>query len=222
MGTQENTFNSQIDEPFIASSEDQVFAILMVQRRAFNLRWQQNLWMNKIKTVLRYFGLLICLVGFMVLLMPLFNWVDWRFSVWQSVALAGLFFVALWFFIKLPILEEKAQNWTDKSSQKSCRKLAIKCVKQAKRMLPFVAQYEIKGRSISYYRAKNNHDNGELEWQFVWNRSMNAYAIQAKSVTVFFKKASSIIPKIIVLHQEAETFEHILENRGITLVKHEE
>ncbi|TDR23740.1 hypothetical protein [Marinicella litoralis] len=218
MTIKESTILTEVDDAFIQQAEDQVYRILLQQRRAFNQRWQDNTTMNKGKTVLRYFGLLLCLAGIVIMLLALVYQPTWSFSQAQVYGLLVFFVLVAWFFIQMPKFDAKAKKWTDNTSQKSCRKLAKRCVKQAKGMLPFQAQYEIKGDLISYYRKQPTSDEGHEQWHFVWNRKMCRYAVQSALVTVFFKQAKSIQPKIIVLHDKPDELKASIRLYDISLL----
>lgn len=218
MTTQESTLLVEIDEAYIQQAEVQIYQILLKQRRAFNHRWQDNLTMNKIKTVLRYLGLFLCLAGIVIMALALVFKPTWVFSQTQVYGLLVFFLLVAWFFIKLPKFDGKAKKWTDNTSQKSCQKLAKRCVKHAKAMLPYHAQYEIKGDLISYYRKQQTTPDNNEKWYFVWNRRMCQYAVQAGLVTVFFKQAKSIQPKIIVLHENPNELKSRIKQHDINLL----
>ena len=211
LSSQQSKIESHIDAAFIERAEDQIYQILLTQRLAFNQRWFQHVSMNKVKTALRFFGLFVCLAGVAVMTLSLTMDPTWRFTQWQVYGLLVFFILAAWFFIKLPTLDSRAKNWAEKMSQKSCRKLAKKCVKQAKSLLPFNAQYEIKGDSISYYRNQQITTDDNQQWHFVWNRKMSRFAVQAACATIFFKQSKSIQPKMIVLHEQADELKNIMD-----------
>lgn len=211
----ETTITSQIDATLVQHAESQIYQILLKQRLAFNQRWQQQPTMNKIKKGLRYIGLILSIFGFIVMLIGLFSDANWSFQPWQVYTLMVFFAVCIWFFFRLPKIEKTMQSWTQKVSEKSCRKLAKKSVKQAQKQLPFKAIYEIKGRLISYYRQRENDQQKDQHWQFVWNRKFLPYAIQAPLVTVFFKQQKGFIARIIVLHENPEQMKENLERLGI-------
>ncbi len=215
MSEQEQKIQSAVDAEFIQRAEDDIYAVLLSQRRRFNQRWQNHPTMNKVKVFLRYFGLLLCLVGAVICAGALFMGMAWDHRIWPLWALLVLFLLLAWFFIKLPKFEQKAQQWTERVSKKSCRKLAKKCVKQADGMVPFKAQYEIKGDLISYYRSQPSEGVNKDRWQFVWNRTMAGHVIQSSHATVFFKTQKSIQPKIIVLHNDMLDLQKILQDLNI-------
>ncbi len=203
-----------VDTDFLTKAESDIYDILLCQRRAFNQRWHRQKTMNKIKTVLRYVALFLCVVCILVLLFMLVAKDSWLSIGWQTGFLLVFFFAGTVFFYRLPLIETKMQAWTDRISQKSCKKLAKKCVKQAEKMSPFEAVYEIKGLTISYYRRQNS-EQGKENWQFVWNRTMNDYAMQGEHATVFFKKPTAIQPKIVVLHTDRQSLSKVLIKQGI-------
>ncbi len=215
MTSQEQKLTFDIDEEFIRQAEDDIYRILLQQRRQFNQRWQNHKTMNKVKVFLRYLGLLLCVAGALICAGSLFLGMAWDHRVWPLWSLLVLFVLLAWFFIKNPVLEQRAKKWTERVSQKSCRKLAKKCVKQADGMVPFQAQYEIKGNLISYYRKQPEADETSEHWQFVWNRKMAGFAVHSRHATVFFKKERSIQPTIIVLHHGASEVQRILSSLNI-------
>lgn len=215
MTDQEQKLQSDVDDDFIGRAEEDIYRILLQQRRQFNQRWQNHPTMNKVKVFLRYFGLLLCVVGVVLCAGSLFLGMSWDHRVWPLWALLVLFLLLAWFFINIPKFEQRAQQWTERVSQKSCRKLAKKCVKQADGMVPFKAQYEIKGDLISYYRKQPGDEASSDHWQFVWNRTMAGYAVHSNHATVFFKTEKSIQPKIIVLHKDVRELQAVLSSLNI-------
>lgn len=207
--TNEIQLSSQIDAAFIAKAEDDIYRILLKQRCLFNQRWQNNSGMNKLKVLLRYLGLVLCVLGAGLCGVGLFMGKGWHGLVWAS--LFFMFVLLVWFFFKLPQIELKARSWTERISQKSCRKLAKKCVEQADGMVPYKAHYAIKGDSMAYYRSQSGADETEAHWQFVWNRRISGFALQTNRVTVFFKTPRSIQPKIIVLHDDSSRLKKTLD-----------
>ncbi|WP_223786895.1 hypothetical protein [Marinicella meishanensis] len=207
---QEHQLSSHIDADFIRRAEQDILAILLSQRRQFNHRWQSNHTMNRVKVVLRYVGLLLCLLGLLIVATSLGLGLAWDHRAWPLWAALVVFLLLGWFFWHLPHWETKARAWTERVSQKSCRKLAKKCVKQAAGMVPFLAQYDIKGDQISYHRKQPANEDQAERWLFVWNRTLAGFAGTAEHATVLFKSNRAIQPRIIVLHQDAEPFRTLL------------
>lgn len=208
--TEEYQLNCQIDADFIHQAEQDIYHILLAQRRQFNRRWQTNPSMNKLKVVLRHLGLLLCVVGALLVATSISLGMVWEQRVWMMWLALLLFLLLGWFFWRMPHFDQKTQAWTDRVSQKSCRKWAHKCVKQADAVVPFMAQYDIKGNQISYHRKRIDDAEQGDQWAFVWHRTLGGYAGMGQHATVLFKSVRAIQPKIIVLHEQADPFRAVL------------
>ncbi len=220
MATAETKLTATIDRDLLSQAETQIYELLLIQRRAFNQRWQHNPTMKKIKPWIRYFGLGLSILGLLLMWVLWFGGFGWVFKPSQQVPLSLVFVLLLVLYYYLPRAEQAMQRWTDRVSQKSCRKLAKKCIRQADKTVPFEAQYEIKGDLISYYR-RQEHTADEPSWEFVWNRRLQGHAMQASKATVMFKKNTSIAPKIIILHEQAEPLADLLKQLKISVQAHE-
>ena len=214
---QQHNIQTQVDQAFVQQAEREIDDILLQQRRAFNLRWDQSPKVQKFKVFLRYFGLTMCFLGFVLCATVLVMGMTWDGQYWPLWTLLGLFLLLGWVFFKLHQFESGINRWKDRVSQNSCRKLAKKCVKQAAAMVPFTAQYEIKGHLVSYYRSRTQVDDDQTEWQFVWNRPMAGFACVAQHATVFFKSTKGFQPRIIILHGDPVNWMQVLSEQDIEI-----
>lgn len=219
MAKTEYQLTTAVDQALLSQAEAQIYQLLLKQRRAFNQRWQHNRTMNKVKPWIRYFGLGLSVLGLLLMWVMWFGGFGWVFKPSQQVLLSLVFVLLLILYYYLPRAEQAIYRWTDRVSQKSCRKLAKKCIRQADKMAPFEAHYEIKGDLISYYRCQE-HTADEPSWEFAWNRRLQGHAIQAQNATVLFKKATSIAPQIVILQAQAEPLAGLLKQLKITVEAH--
>ena len=74
-------------------------------------------------------------------------------------------------------------------------------------MAPFEAEYEIDDELISYYRWKDNIRT------LAWSRKLSGVAIHGSSVTLLFKKWTSVTPSMVILHQNFDAIKHVLEHK---------
>jgi hypothetical protein len=119
------------------------------------------------------------------------------------------FIITFLLFYFLPSVEGSIKNWTKKRTINTCKKLAKKCVKKARKLTPFQAEYDIKGDLISYYRGQDD------VWKLAWSRRLKGVAIQGQSATLFFRKWTSIQPTIVILYEGSSPLETILSHLNI-------
>ncbi len=198
---------SHITPDLIDSAEQELFQILLNQHQSFNDRWYSSPIVNKVIPILRVIGILGSLIGAVLCF----------FLVKSSGYIAGIqtefyivfFIITLCFFYFLPSMEGSIKKWTKNRSIINCKKLAKKCVKKARKLTPFQAEYDIKGDLITYYRAKDD------VWKLAWTRRLKGVAIHGQSATLFFRKWTSIQPTMVILHGDFSPLETVLSHLNI-------
>ena len=96
-----------------------------------------------------------------------------------------------------------------KSATKNFKKVARRCVNEAKKLAPFEAEYNIDGLSVSYLRLQ-----GE-DRKHVWTRKLKGVAVHHSLVTLFFKKWTSLSPIMVILHEDFDLLKPALEQQDI-------
>jgi hypothetical protein len=107
------------------------------------------------------------------------------------------------------MLEKWGKNWAETITIKNCRNTSNRCIKKARELAPYQAEYVIKENFITYYRGKNDI------LKLVWTRELKGVAIYGKSTTIFFKKWTSIQPTMVILHENFYPLEAVLTNQPI-------
>ncbi len=200
---------SEINADFLDEAENQIFDILLTQRLAYNDRWANNPLFLKITPLLRKFGLAASLLGVLLCIFSIVVSVHWQ------LCSAGPFVFILFFilfgiiFYLLPKFDEKIKVAIRNIAFRSCGRLAKKCVVKGRKEAPYIAEYDIKGGCIMYYREKG----GKLK--FAWMRKLKGVAIQSDSATLIFRKWTSIGPTIIILHNDRESVKNALSQQSI-------
>ena len=200
---------SEINASFLDEAEMQIFDILLKQRLCYNDRWVNNPVFVKITPLLRIFGLVASLIGVLLCIFSIVVGVHWQlFSFGPFVFI--LFFVLFGvIFYLLPKFDEKIKVAIRDIAVRSCKRLAKKCVVKGRKEAPYIAEYDIKGGCILYYREKG----GKLK--FAWMRKLKGVAIQSDSATLIFRKWTSIAPIIIILHNDRESVKNALSQQCI-------
>lgn len=83
-------------------------------------------------------------------------------------------------------------------------------LKQARACVPFDAQYDFDGSSVSYVRIKSG------QAQVVWVREFTGLSLAGRGYTLLFKRRSSISPYAIFLHAPSAEFQAWLTQQGIS------
>jgi len=200
-----------IDQPFIDQAEQEIFQILMSQHQIY-----LNDWNTRFRPKLRMFGLGISLFGLVVSISTIVylkvkygDTTCLNTSITQLSLYAFLMLVLGAIFYLLPQKPKTISGWAMKAAIRNFRKIAGNCVKQAKKSLPFTAEYDIDAESISYYRSQ--HD----ERRQAWRRKLKGIAVHASLVTLFFKRRTSMSPIMVILHEDFAQLKPALEQQEI-------
>ena len=163
---------------------------------------------------LRILGLAISVLGALISIVAVTMTPAWC-PVWMPFEIFILVFIVAGFlFYYLPSIDRSMKNRVRNISINSCKKLAGKCVKAARKAVPYQAEYEIKGNLISYYRSSND------VWKLAWNRRLKGVVVHGESITIFFRKWTSIQPEMIVLHEDFSCIEQVLTDLNIQIKCH--
>lgn len=202
---------NSIDHTLIDRAEEESYQILFNQNLSYANRWN-----SKVRPILRRIGISLCLIGIVI---SLFGIVIVRNNIQCSYYLRAsttpLILYALSFVIILviyyisPKSKKSISNWHKKIYDISCKRTARSCVKNAKKLAPFEAEYDIEDELISYYRWHGNIKT------HVWSRKLRGVAIHGTSVTLFFKKWTSVSPIMVILHQDFDAIKPVLEHQLI-------
>jgi hypothetical protein len=86
----------------------------------------------------------------------------------------------------------------------------------AKRFAPYEADFDLKGDLLTYARGK------EGEWQYAWHRKLSKFrargiAVQSDSVTVVFRRPTSLVPSMVILHDNPQRLRDALQEIGVAI-----
>jgi len=207
-----------IDQAFISQAEEEAYQVLMAQYGVYYDNWN-----SRIRPKLRMFGLLVTLFGLVISVLTIVylkvtysNAACVDVSTLQLLIYIGVLLILGGVFYFLPKQRKSIPNWAMKSATKNFKKIAHTCVKQAKKLVPFEAEYHIDGESISYYRFRNG------ERQLVWAKKLKGVAVHSKSITLFFKKRTTLSPIMVVLHRDFNQLKPALEQQNIEFIQLEQ
>lgn len=202
---------NSIDHKLIDRAEAESYQILLNQNLSYANRWN-----SKVRPILRRFGISLCLMGIVISLFGIVivrNNIKCSFYLGASttplVLYALIFVLILIFYYILPKSKNSISNWHKNIYAISCKRTARSCVKNAKKLAPFEAEYDIDGELISYYRWSDDSKT------FVWSRKLKGVAIHGTSVTLLFKKWTSVSPTMVILHQDFDVIKPVLEHLHI-------
>ena len=203
------TIRSEVDAGFLDAAEREIYDILLTQHLAFSERWYSNKLLIKGTSFLRLFGIAACVFGlalclFVLLVTPAWcpAWFNIRYYIPAFLILGIIFYF-------LPSIENAIKKWGRAYAPKNCRKIAARCVREARKLVPYTAEYTINGDAITYHRVKD----GEIKSS--WTRKLKGVAIHGSCATVFFRKWTSFQPIMIILHEDFGPIRTVLINAGI-------
>ena len=205
-----------VDAAHCQRAEDELYAMLLRQDAAFAARFQFKPMGNVLFKVARAAGIVASLLGialtlaFLVLGSP--SWAVPPDPWYLPVFSAG--FVFFWFAHRLqPSLQSGIRAWGERTSERSCRRGAARCVRDARRLAPFDAHYEVKDSLVVYSREKDGR-------RIVWRRDLSKYrtrglALRGTSVTAIFRRPGSFYPSVVILHDSSDWLTRVLQDTGI-------
>lgn len=195
-----------IDSKFLDEAEKEIYEILLNQHLSYSDRWYSSPFVTRVMPLLRTLGICGSLFGIVLSVFVIWNKPVWC-PLWVNIGYFALAFVLLLVvFYFLPSIQSSIQKWNRNYAFKNCKKIAGKCVKEARKQAPYLAVYEFKGNTIFYYRVKDNIS------KLAWTRKLKGVAFHGKRATVFFRKWTSFIPKIVILHEDANPVEAVLNS----------
>ena len=206
--TTETSIQLTINADFLEVVESESFHIVWQQRQAYNQRWQAGAFITQARSVLRLLLLGLSLLG-VVLSISLLVYPSacprWFYAQWFL-----LFFILTAIFAYfMPRLDARFRQALSRVGEKGCKRMARRFVKKALEQVPFDAEYVIRGDSVTYYRRKDER------WNQIWSRRMKGFAIQSDKVTLLFNKPTSLIPFMLVMHEDYLVMESVLKELGI-------
>ncbi len=200
---------TKVDTLLIDQAEQEIYKILLSQHHSYSDRWYKNTFVTKVMPILRIVGITLSFVGFTLCLFVIFNKPDWC-PAWINIEIYTitfiLFSIIFYFF---PKIHNYLISWNKNYAYKNCNKIAAKCVREARNQVPFVATYKIESNTIAYYRVKDDNSN------LAWKRKLKGVAFCGNQATVIFRKWTSFIPRLIILHEQLDLVEQVLNSASI-------
>jgi hypothetical protein len=204
-----------VDASHCQRAADELSGILREQERAFAARWHSGKLMSTAVKTARAVGMSLAVLGLALCAGLLyFDTRSWSTqpSFWFIPTFVALFLALL----LQPRLGRHTREWSLGLADRRARRNAERAVRGARRLAPFEADYDLKGDLLVYSRGKDG------AWRLIWSRMLGKFqprglAIQSASVTVIFRRPSSLIPSIVILQQSREWPASVLREIGITL-----
>jgi hypothetical protein len=199
---------SRIDTGLLDRIEQECCDILYRQRLLYNERWASFLPSTRLIPILRLLGLLLSILG--IALSVLYLVYPSSCPRWFFAEAYLLFFVlagALFFY--LPRIDAAYRAWFKTTGKRGCQKQAGRMLAHARKQTPFDAKYEVNGDRISYARGRDD------QWQPVWSRQAKGFALLGRNATLLFRKPTSLVPTMLVLHHDREAMESVLKGLGM-------
>ena len=200
-----------VDAAHCQRAEDELCAMLQRQEHAFHERWYRGNWFRRVPRILRVIGIALSLLGLTLCLFLRTGDPNPQSSAWAVT----IFCAFALFFIFLPRLTRRVQSWSLRMADKRARRNAKRLVRIAWRLVPFEANYDLRGDLLVYTRGKDG------EWQIGWNRKLSKFrdhglVIQGRSVTAIFRRHSSLLPSVVILQDTPDWLGHALHGLGMT------
>lgn len=85
--------------------------------------------------------------------------------------------------------------------------MAKRFLLKARKVVPYVAEYRIKGDLVTFYRGQENGNSHQ-----VWSKHIKGYAVLGESVTLSFRKPTSLVPTMLILYENNEVMESVLKD----------
>lgn len=207
--TADVSIKTSVDLILLDKIEEEYFQILHQQRVIYNERWCKPAeYLNSLSS-LRWIMITLSLLGALLCIYYLLY--PGSCPRWLYAELYLVFFVAssvLFYFT--PRFHTKYITWLKKLGRNSCKRMARRYLSQARKLIPYDAEYIIKGDLISYYRGKDE------KWKQLWSRRLKGYAVIGTYATILFKKPTSIIPAMLILYDNNDAIETVVKELGMS------
>jgi len=212
LSTAGTVIQSHIDSEQLDRVEQECSELLYQQRLSYNERWYSSLLFSRGIVFLRRLGMSLSLIG---IALNVYYLVDpGSCPRWLFAEAYLLFFVVMSvFFYVLPRIQARIHARFRTAGRRGSQKLARRMVAQARKRLPFDARIEVSGDLISYSRGKDGR------WERIWSRKPKGFAVVGRNVALLFRKPTSLIPIMLVLHRDPEAMEPVLKQLGIEYQK---
>jgi len=182
--------------------------MLYQQRLLYNKRWLSALLATKTLSVLRLLGLVFSTLGSALAVFYLVY--PSACPKWFYAEAYLLFFIlTTGLFLYLPRIQARYIAWLTNAGKPASQKLARRMIAGAWKRIPFEAKYVIHGDQINYFRGNDN------QWQQAWSRKMKGFALLGKNATLMFRKSTSLIPTLLILHHDHKAMESVCKDLGI-------
>lgn len=193
--------NTNITVDFLTQVET---ALVSIFHERF-LVYQDRFHYRRIQRTLLVIVKFLSLLGLVALLLTLaIDHASFK-SDGEAIWLIGVFLLLLALTWAPKKLEEKRRRFFRPYWTWLSKRYAKGLLKKAKKIAPFVAEYDFRGDLATYYRTKNEKS------QCVWTRKIHGYRLSGSGFTLFYKKEKSLHPYAIVLHDSAKEFELYLD-----------
>jgi hypothetical protein len=204
-----------VDSAHCQRAADELYEVLLAQERAFLARWHAARGMGAIVKIARVVGFVASLLG-LVLISPLLYFDTTSWATQPPPWTIALFIAFAAFFVFQPRIATGIREWSLRSADKRARRHADKGLRMARNLAPFEADYDLKGDLLIYTRG------GKDQWQLGWSQALAKFrvggvAVQMPSITVIFKRSSSLMPAVLILQQGRDWTGEILRDVGVTV-----
>ena len=207
------TIKSRVDTALIDRVEQECFQILYQQRVAYNTRWVTSRLLTRSLAFLRWAGLVLSLLGVFISVFYLLY--PSTCPRWYLAELFLAFFIgAAVLFYYLARIEAWYLSMLKKAGRGGSKRMARRLVARARKAVPYVAEYNVKGDLITYYRGKEGGKG-----QQAWSKRIKGFAIVGETVTLLFRKPTSIVPTMLILYDNSEALESVLQRLAIPYEK---
>jgi hypothetical protein len=204
-----------VDADHCQRAAEELYQVFRVQHRGFVERWNAARTTRVVIGVARWVGLLLSLLGlFGVGALLYFDTREWASQ--PSAWFIPVFILFVLFFLFTSRVVGSLQRWSFRRADKNARRQADRCLKQARRLAPYEAEFDFRGDLLIYLRGK------EGAWNLAWSRPLGTFrqrgmAVQGENVTVIFKRPRSLNAAVVILQRDRDWTASILQDAGITL-----
>lgn len=206
------SIKSHVAPVFLDAAEQECQQALYQQRLLYNARWYSSAMFSHGTSLLRLAGIAVSAVGALLCVFYLAypgSCPTWFYAKYYLV----LFVAGMVLFYKLPWIQARVIDRMKTSGAGSCRRQAARMVRQARKLVPFEAEYLIKGDSIACYRDRDINPKPR------WSRRLQGYAVLGEYATLLFRKPTSIIPTMLLLHEDSAKIASVFDRIGLPYKK---
>jgi len=196
---------TQVNSDYLLALEAELVTVLLERFKASHARMLSPRLYTWSMMAIKY----LSIMGFGVSLLSYFQGGTFVYSVRQDIILMPVFAVFCVVFWNTNKIIQKHAAMTARSWMWIAKKRSSGMLRQARKTLPFCAEYDFRDDVVAYYRIT---DKASV---LAWTRTIRHWRVNGQYATLLFKKKTSMYPYVMILHEPSQELMQYMDALGI-------